>query len=118
MARFCVTRDAGPWREVHGPDGGRMLRQRQFLITLILTMAAVSLVACNVGPAASGSFDRNYTVTGLFDWSSATPPATWTSPEVLTAKCTCTATCALREWVSTTRRNAWMKPLRILPSSK
>ena len=41
-----------------------MLRQRRFLITLILTMAAVSVVACNVGPAASGSFDRNYTVTG------------------------------------------------------
>ena len=41
-----------------------MLRKRQFLITLILTMAAVSLVACKVGPAASGSFDRNYTVTG------------------------------------------------------
>jgi DUF4097 and DUF4098 domain-containing protein YvlB len=41
-----------------------MLRQRQFLITLILTMAAVSPVACNTGPGASGSFDRNYTVTG------------------------------------------------------
>jgi DUF4097 and DUF4098 domain-containing protein YvlB len=41
-----------------------MLRQRQSLITLILAMAAVSFVACNVGPAASGSFDRNYTVTG------------------------------------------------------
>jgi DUF4097 and DUF4098 domain-containing protein YvlB len=41
-----------------------MLRQRQFLTTLILTMAAVSFVACNVGPAASGSFDRNYTVSG------------------------------------------------------
>ena len=41
-----------------------MLRQRQFLITLILTVAAVSPVACNVGPGASGSFDRNYTVTG------------------------------------------------------
>jgi len=41
-----------------------MLRQRQFLITLILTMAVVPFVACNVGPAASGSFERNYTVTG------------------------------------------------------
>jgi hypothetical protein len=41
-----------------------MLRQRQSLITLMLAMAAVSFVACNVGPAASGSFDRNYTVTG------------------------------------------------------
>src|SRR6267378_3779983 len=41
-----------------------MLRQRQLLITLILTVAAVSPVACNVGPGASGSFDRNYTVTG------------------------------------------------------
>jgi len=41
-----------------------MLRQRQSLITLILTMAGISFVACNVGPAASGSFDRNYTVTG------------------------------------------------------
>jgi hypothetical protein len=41
-----------------------MLHQRQFLISLILTMASVSLVACNVGPAATGSFDRNYTVTG------------------------------------------------------
>jgi DUF4097 and DUF4098 domain-containing protein YvlB len=41
-----------------------MLRQRQFLITVILTMAAVSPVACNAGPGASGSFDRNYAVTG------------------------------------------------------
>jgi DUF4097 and DUF4098 domain-containing protein YvlB len=41
-----------------------MLRQRQFLITVILTMAAVSPVACNTGPGASGSFDRNYAVTG------------------------------------------------------
>jgi DUF4097 and DUF4098 domain-containing protein YvlB len=41
-----------------------MLRQRQSLITLMLAMAAVSFVACSVGPAASGSFDRNYTVTG------------------------------------------------------
>jgi DUF4097 and DUF4098 domain-containing protein YvlB len=41
-----------------------MLRQRQSLITLMLAMAAVSFVACNVGPAASGSFDRNYTVSG------------------------------------------------------
>ena len=41
-----------------------MLRKRQFLITLILTMVAVFLVACSVGPAASGTFDRNYTVAG------------------------------------------------------
>jgi DUF4097 and DUF4098 domain-containing protein YvlB len=41
-----------------------MLRQRKILIPLILTMAAVSLAACNSGPAASGNFDRNYTVTG------------------------------------------------------
>src|SRR6267378_1669931 len=41
-----------------------MLRQRQLLITVILTMAAVSPVACNAGPGASGSFDRNYAVTG------------------------------------------------------
>src|SRR5882724_6095472 len=48
---------------IHGRNGGRMLRQRHYLIMLILTMATVSFVACNVGPAASGSFERNYTVT-------------------------------------------------------
>jgi len=41
-----------------------MLRQRKILIPLFLTMAVVTHVACNSGPAASGNFDRNYTVTG------------------------------------------------------
>jgi len=41
-----------------------MLRQCRFLIPVILTMAAISLVSCQSGPAASGSFDRDYAVTG------------------------------------------------------
>jgi len=65
-----------------------MLRQRNSSITLILTMAALSLVACHVGPAASGSFDRNYAVTGPLEWRSPTPPVTWTITGSADVKCT------------------------------
>jgi DUF4097 and DUF4098 domain-containing protein YvlB len=41
-----------------------MVRRRRFLIPLLVTIAAIPLVACHSGPGASGSFDRNYNVTG------------------------------------------------------
>src|SRR6266851_3645087 len=41
-----------------------MARHRNLRLSLVLLSAIVVLAGCNSGPSVSGTFDRNYTVTG------------------------------------------------------
>jgi len=41
-----------------------MARHRNLCLPLVLLTAVVASAACNAGPSVSGTFDRNYTVTG------------------------------------------------------
>src|SRR3989442_12730933 len=49
---------------MHCLVGGGMARYRNLGTLLVLIVAVIALAGCRTGPAVTGSFDRNYTVTG------------------------------------------------------